>query len=915
MKKVLSLAAVAAVISGLLVAVAPPAMAAQPAAVKNFHPNDQQTPAVESSILSDRDDGQGVGAHLTAAATEDTERVTWYHCADSASAATGNALTQTELNDNVTCRLISTDLTSRKPAAPSGVVADEAYDIVWDIPAEFDRQRRDVVAVACIGTGTQIETQPNCRVDIEQSVALDDAATETTGSGTVSAQPFAEQTTAGEFLSVCLADRQGGPGDTNGTRTAPDEDTFAEDPCEVDPAGPDVATGTDRAAVDSRFVAFPHGFAVPDNGFVFRATTDATVAEGGSSLFWAISTGDANALGPAAGTGQSGACTNLSGVSGSHLLWECIVRDTVVNAGEERILGIFEQGTGSSPSPGAGYCDFTESGEMGAGAPVDDPDGFDNGNCQLDAHYLTVVSTQVASVTASFQPGNGVAAGSGCDAGEALDRDETNGIESGTDPATNNGRELLVACFTDQSGGPVPNQTVVFQSTGPRGSGIFGCISDERTSASSVSNQGVLNDTDSDGRADRCTTTTGSTGEATALINNISTGSIVAAAGDQTILVCTGTCTTTATPTQTSAIVHWGAPPHHVHLVHANTGTSGDPCHTGVPVKEFFVGQQGTLLACVFDVNNVSTTTTQTNGGRLSWAYTPPTNTASPSSSVGAQPSETDGTGRGTVTVTAIRVGSDFITVSLENDNGTLQCPSTETARCRATVEVRVVPGSPPTTSPSPSTSSTVVRQSRTIYLESARSAVEPNASFTLTGNIVASDPFCYAGQTVTIVRTPIGDPIDETAGTLTSASDGTFSGSFTGPGVYTARLTETAACSAATSSGVTIKEKVTLTLTASRSRVGAGRRVKLTTSLTSCSGHSGTTVALFKSTSGGGFKQASSKALSSSCTATFSRRMRRSAIFQTRWAADGDHAAGVSNTRRVRVRGTTSTTSGGGGF
>ncbi len=949
MRKALSLVAVAAVISGLLVAVAPPAMAAQPAAVENFHPNESfsPSPAGESDTVSDRDDGQGVGAHLTSVATEDTERVIWYHCANATfTPGGGNPLTQSELNDNAQCRLINSDLTPRKPSGASGVVTDEAYDIVWDIPSEFDRQRRDLVGVACIGAGTQIEpfgfpsTAPNCTMDIEDGVSLDDSSTT---QATAPTQTAAEQTSAGEITQVCLADQKGGPGDTNGNRTAPDEDTFAEDPCEVDPAGTDVAASgsTERAAIDARFAAFPHGFAVPDIGFVFRATTDPSIAEGGGSLFWAMTSGDANSLGLSS-SGTVGPCTNLSGVTGTNLLWECIVPDSAVTAGQEKALGILDQVTTTSPSPGAGYCDFTEAPETsGDPSTHDDPDGFDGG-CQLDVHYLSVVSSQLASVSASFQPGGGVATNAGCDTGEVPDRDETDRIEAGSDPAANIGRELVVVCFTDQTGQPVVNRSVTFESTGPDGSGIFGCVPDERTNAADVQSQGQngLHDHDGNGRSEHCHTITGSTGEATALINNISSGSITAEAGNQTVLVCDDPEVQLAVgPTQqpaehgclqangdplpaerrSSVIARWVVLPNHVHLVFANTGTTADPCHSGERVKEFTVGQTGTLMACVFDANDRPATTTQTNGGRLSWGYTAPTNTAAPSSSIGAQPSETDSGARASVTFTAIRTGSDFVTVSLENDDGSLQCPTTDTARCRATVEIRVV-AAPPTTSPSPSVSpsqsTTAARQTRSVNLESSSTAVDPGASFVLSGNIVASDPTCYAAQTVTIVRTPIGGGAEETVGTLTSASDGVFSGTFSGKaGVYTARLAETVACSAATSSTVTLKEKVVLALTTSRSRIRAGRRVRITTTLTPCAGHSGTPVAFFASTSGGGFSQISEKTLNSSCSASLTKRLRRSRTFQTRWAADNDHAAGVSPTRRVRVRRTGDTSGGGGGF
>ncbi|HVF52555.1 MAG TPA: hypothetical protein VNC78_03000, partial [Actinomycetota bacterium] len=66
---------------------------------------------------------------------------------------------------------------------------------------------------------------------------------------------------------------------------------------------------------------------------------------------------------------------------------------------------------------------------------------------------------------------------------------------------------------------------------------------------------------------------------------------------------------------------------------------------------------------------------------------------------------------------------------------------------------------------------------------------------------------------------------------------------------------------------------------------------------------HAGTDVTLFRSV-GGSFAKVAKKQLSSTCTAKFTQRVRRSTVFQTRWSKqDDDHLGGKSRKKAVRVR------------
>lgn len=172
---------------------ATPAQAAPPGDHQNFFPNDidglLNSGAAETIFLdewlSDLEDGQGEGAHLTVVATPDTSIVIWYFCPtgvnDGEGVTTGTEVIQMELN---TCAEIGRDDTPTTPNAPGAgfppPTADEAYETEYNIPTGQDDDTQDIVSLACTSTpasqGTAI-SGGNCRSEAEADIYLEDAQT------------------------------------------------------------------------------------------------------------------------------------------------------------------------------------------------------------------------------------------------------------------------------------------------------------------------------------------------------------------------------------------------------------------------------------------------------------------------------------------------------------------------------------------------------------------------------------------------------------------------------------------------------------------------------------------------------------------------------------------------------------------
>lgn len=994
-RKTVSILAAASLVGGLLAAiVAGPAQAqtSPPVAVTNFNPADNASfpnsafdPARADQLedtslytectagfdpgfancttdaqghdfadqLSDRFDGTDSLAHLTTVATQDADRVEWYVCG-SAITGTGNPLTQQELTEN--CTAIGTiDTTGR--TVPGGNIAaptGEAYDTTWDIPASLDRTIRDIAALACAGAGTRLTTvsgQPaNCRADVEDDISLDDAGTTTPGQlGITSPQPAEEQTNTAEIVSICTSDPDFGD---------------ATELCEESSVPGDQT----REQLDARFREFPHGSPVPNDGFVIRVT----VSENTDDLQAAL-LANSGASGIRADLIATDDCTRVDDRP-TFDLYQCDFEPDYTGEGGGGAVGGVPDNremdlvVHTVDNEGTGFCDnaentafFDNEGANTVGGIDDDPDGFDESDCQLDAHYVVSSARQGQVAQASFEPNNATGSPSStagtpaCDSGETQDKEETNGIlaPAGAGNAFENGaQEFVVACFVDQFGDRVNGFRVTFESTGPVAAQIFDCgpgsaaATDEGASAGfPIAGAATLHDHNGDGLNEHCHTVTNTDGEAIALINNITVGANVSRPGAQVVTACldpqfntTDTsaaaqppghgCTDAAANQKDTVTKNYLAVPQHIHLVWAGTGTTADPCHTGNTFKENTIGQSDTVLACTFDANNNPATTAQTGGGRLQWTLTVSTGQIQQATRFAADPpAETDANGRATAQIQAVNEGTDFITATLFSDSGGLQgacggAPAGPANPCTATVQKRVRrPGEtqppttqPGTTTPGPTTTSTTTVTTnpspsatlnpRTVTLEVAKSRVTFGREASLSGGVSSPVSACIGNQTVVIRRTVAGSSTSQVFATLTTNADGTFSHSFDADvsANYIAHLDATANCAEANSDPAPVNVRVAVNLRVSKQIVRRGGTVRLNAQVLPCGNHAGTRVILFQLIAGD-FVKVDRATLSGNCTASFSKTIRRNTAFQARWPKqDDDHLAGRSRKKAVRV-------------
>ena len=698
-------------IAGLLAVNQVPASAqTTPSALQQYLPNDNVWAAAggganpDPSVLSDRQDGTDQAAHLTVVASNDTDRVIWYVCpvntvGGGASATPAGAPTTTQLGS---CERIGEDAEPRTPAAQRTVNSpdpiDEAYDFNWDIlPGQ--EGTRDIVALACIGTGERIEgSNQNCIVNNQEDIDVDDSSNDDTAS----------MTTAGEITTISTAANAVGAG-----------------------------TATPAAGT---FQPFPHGSPVPGDGFFFRATTSPDVAGTNGNLgdlWWAIdwtTRGSVNEPGAVTSTGQ---CTQESSTLNSKT-WLCRVLDSDVpdntpagggnpqatSTNQEGALAIYEATSGS------GFC---------AGNTVD---------CALDVHYVVAsergtINAQATFVTNQADPND-------CN---PADTQETNPLDqqqdqpanrtNGTSPASDRGSgaggntEQVRGCLVDRFGQlQTTPARVTYESTGAATAGFSSC-GDANAVAAGV--DGILHDHDGNGYYEHCHTMTNNAGTASAWIDNygLQTNNTFGQPGTQTVRFCTDQqndqaqpdstvassvghgCADEAAASQATVTKEWVAVPTHVHLVFQGTGDTANPCHTGDQFKENNIGDRDTLLACTMDNADRPSTTNQTNGGRLQWTLNPATSgqqtaTRFDCSTTQGQcpPGETDANGQATVSIEAINEGTDNICVQLFTDQG---APVGGQATC---VQKRVRRSQEtPTTTPPPTTT----RHDRSVNIDTVK--------------------------------------------------------------------------------------------------------------------------------------------------------------------------------------------------
>lgn len=222
-------------------------------------------------------------------------------------------------------------------------------------------------------------------------------------------------------------------------------------------------------------------------------------------------------------------------------------------------------------------------------------------------------------------------------------------------------------------------------------------------------------------------------------------------------------------------------------------------------------------------------------------------------------------------------------------------------------------PTSPTTTRPPTQTACPGCQFGRTISLTATKNRVRFGSSFTLTGRVAADDASapasCTNGVAVAILRDELGDAQQTftQVGTATTGSAGAFAVNFQADknAIYIAKVNANSppGCNEATSAPESVLVRVKVALRTSKRSVQEGGRVRFRARVSPCAGHENDNIVLFAST-GGKLGRVAKKRSSSSCTATFRRRVRQRTVFQARWPRqDDDHLQGKSRRKTVRVR------------
>jgi len=625
-KRVLGALLGVCLISGMLAIGAAPAQAARPFGIQQFHPNDTPNfvgpcggggPNCRGDLLSDKFDGTDAVAHLTAVATPETDSVTWYACPENFTAAAGTdeppAPTNAQLAScNVTIGSDSTGVVP--PIGPSASSpADEAYDVNWDIPGSLDQQRRDIVALACIGAGQNLDNpQPNCRADVEQSIFLEDAQTGVA----------ANQSTSGEMTIYRT-------GAANGA-------------CGGSPLS---------SACTSNFKPFTHGSPVPNNGFTLRATTSDDV---GSLAALVNSPSDAQTE-PSGSNDLNGPTCTLLQTATNFKTWECVLGDGDIPDDAEMAVNITDISTpASKPEGQGGYCN-SENNPASTPAAQNSVAGAHDG-CTLDMHYAVSSARAAANLIQTFEPNPPSPSGTASCA--APDTDEASQLGTTED---------VRICVFDQFGDPF--SAPVTESTSGQGE-----IADCGTlTAHDHNGDGTIDDchgTSGGGVATGITVAnpSGPTGD------QILTSCVDPQNSTANPPVANHGCADATGALVKTLTVHWATRATEVFLAFNNPAPSNaaDPCRTGTTFKRNDVGDHDDLTVCTFDSNG-NPVPTDTSAQRLQWTITgaqgeEPTavrfNPAPP-------PDETTGSGAtATAGVDAVQEGDNFINVFLLDSNG-----------------------------------------------------------------------------------------------------------------------------------------------------------------------------------------------------------------------------------------------------
>ncbi len=635
-KKLLCTVAAVAMMTGLFVVGATPALAEDPPA--SFLPDEDGAGDAIGTVLSDRLDGVDSAAHLTVVTEQGIDRAEWFHCPTSV----GDPVTQTELGQ---CTQMGVDNTPNQPVPGTVFVpSDLAWDITFGVPQDLDNEVLDVLVLGCVGAGTDIEDPgSNCQQTLEEGVTFDDAAT---------GEP---DTTTAEIFQFCTADTFG-PDGVHGTG----------DLCDV--AG--TTQGSDaRETIDDRFKDFEHGDPVPNEGFTIRVRTSPDLDF--PNLDAKIDFGADASLNPTTVDTASGDCDVIETFS-TFKTWQCEFTAGQIIDGAEFALWA-EDETG-----GTGFC---------AGDPADVTPGFD---CVLDSHYHQAVERTAVEAIKSFDPDGGnepdppdISPTAGCEDGENRDDEHsTNDLNDFIDEE---------GCLNDQFQDPFDGDFTV-ESTGV--GGIQSCSGEPHDHDGDGVDEHCHDDTDSNGVEPwtlfNPLAQVGPQNILFCLDEEAFDGTEQSPGPDH------GCDDETVTDEN---VMNWTTEATEVFLAYANTATDpDDPCRTGETFKINQVGDTEDLIVCTFDSSgNPIGTDGPGEGPRMQWFIeTTVGGELTGVRFVGQPPSETNqASGEATLQIEAFRESSNFIIVRLFDENGdfvddfTIEKRVEPRSRARSAVSIR----------------------------------------------------------------------------------------------------------------------------------------------------------------------------------------------------------------------------------
>lgn len=600
--------------------------------------------------LSDAFDGVDSLAHLTAVGDPRSDRASFYACSttpNSTSPAVGTS----------NCVAIGTDSTGTQPVGPSGsnetfdAGSYKAYETFWDIPSGLDRQDVNIVTRVCAGepsTTTANGIPTNCRDSVQSNITLDDSSS--AGQNTPVQFGSGQDLPTGEIVGICR-----------------------------DSANNCLPTTTTNGTGTGTYSDLPHGSTVPSGDFSIKFRTSRDVTTGVGACLGRV-TGQSSSTGEASPTKCEETATTTEVTTSSQTTY----REWVARFGTNAVT---QPAAGTQPNSGSSFInlDLAIYGvPSGATTPANECDNTTAGfttatnDCVLDEHYVTSAVASNAGITATFRNSNASPTPAGSTTCANPDKAESNRL--GTS-------EVVTACLTDASGSPRASQTVTFESSGV---GTLACTGGTQANPTPASD------------VQRCTATTDANGQATATLTNAAGESTAnnraGSPGTQTVNVCAGDEASTsasfgcADEELTDTVVkEWVTVPSDVTMVFAAADGTAD-CAAGDQFKVNTVGDDDTLVACVFDAQGRPASTAgadsdgtgaNQNNYRLNFS----TGNCNSVGFTSNPPSETGSDGQATVNIRAIDRGTCTVTVKLQTSTGTGAYTDTDTAQVTKSVE------------------------------------------------------------------------------------------------------------------------------------------------------------------------------------------------------------------------------------